>query len=188
MGPAALLSPAIVVAGVVGVNWRAGRWPVGWPSSTPGRQAGVVDPVSEELLATIEAVLPTWVERCVARRVVPRDGTLDPVLAEAAARAGRAAVADVVPRVRSLLDADIDAQWTTPLAILRQAVTYPTAVLAEAGVPAVGRDRFQQEAFPDDVYDLTPAKFGDVDEALADPGVAWGASKAMAHMRRHRPS
>jgi hypothetical protein len=66
-------------------------------------------------------------------------------------------------------------------------VIYPTRVLEEAGAPIVVRDQFSETNFPDDIYDLTPAKFADIDPSLADVGLAWGASKAMAHLQRHRP-
>ena len=36
------------------------------------------------------------------------------------------------------------------------------------------------------VYDLAPANFADVDPALAEPGLLWGAAKAHVHLARHR--
>ncbi len=89
--------------------------------------------------------------------------------------------------MRALLEADIDDQRTTPLALLRTAVRYPTEVLWAAGVPAGARDRFVEEAFPDDIYGLSPASFAEVDPGLADVGISWGAAKAFEHKRRHRP-
>jgi hypothetical protein len=87
--------------------------------------------------------------------------------------------------VRALLERDVDEQATTPLSLLRGAVRYPTAVLRRSGIPPVERDEVQAQLFPDDLYDLTPASFADVDPALADPGLAWGAAKAFAHIQRH---
>jgi hypothetical protein len=88
--------------------------------------------------------------------------------------------------VRELLAADIDEQRTTPLAILRgAALRYPTSVLHAAGVPPVVRDRAAEELFPDDLYDLVPASFADLDPSLADAGLRWGAAKAFEHKRRH---
>jgi len=69
---------------------------------------------------------------------------------------------------------------------LRKAVLYPTRVLKEAGIPDVEQDPFRVQIFPQDIYDLNPANFGAIDQSLSDPGVAWGASKAMTHIRRHR--
>jgi hypothetical protein len=91
--------------------------------------------------------------------------------------------------VRTLLAADIDEQVTTPLAIIRSAaVRYPTSVLRRAGVAPVVRDPFAAAAFPDDIYDLSPASFADLSADLVDPGMAWGAAKAFVHKRRHQSS
>ncbi|HEX3539029.1 MAG TPA: hypothetical protein VHT75_01185 [Acidimicrobiales bacterium] len=137
-----------------------------------------VAPYAAALADGIEAALPGWVVRSVTRFV--------PELADQAAEAGRQAAADVGPRVRHLLESDIDEQRTTPLAIVRRhALRYPTAVLGAAGVPAVGRDEGAEELFPDDPYDLVPASFADLDPELADTGLRWGAAKAFEHKRRH---
>ena len=135
------------------------------------------------LADAIVDVLPGWVERCVARRL----DRPDPEVAEAARLAGRRAADEIGGEVRALLAADIDEQRTTPLAVLRIAVRYPTQVLRDAGVPPVDRDPVQVRLLPDDPYDLSPANFADVDPALAEPGLVWGAAKALAHRRRHAP-
>jgi hypothetical protein len=101
--------------------------------------------------------------------------------------AGRDAVAATGPRIRDLLEADIDEQHSTPLALLRQAVRYPTEVLRQAGIAPVGRDPFDRRSFPDDPYGLSPASLADVDPALVAPGISWGAAKAFVHKQRHRP-
>ena len=93
---------------------------------------------------------------------------------------------EVGPRVRALLMLDPDEQTTTPLALLRAGVVHPTRVLAAAGVPPVTRDEFAERAFPEDVYGLAPATFGDLDERLAEPGLVWGAAKAHVHLARRR--
>ena len=145
--------------------------------------------VEEQALAladAIEAALPSWVERSVVRVMMAWKGQVDQALRDAAAEAGQKAVAEVGPQVRALLAADIDEQHTTPLSLLRGAVRYPTAVLAEAEVPPVARDDQQEHLFPDDVYDLAPATFTDVDPSLMDVGLAWGAAKAFEHLQRHK--
>jgi hypothetical protein len=81
---------------------------------------------------------------------------------------------------------DVDDQRTNPLTILRRAVSYPTAVLRDSGVPEVVRDDFRERAFPADVYDLSPATWGDVDESLQEPGLIWGAWKAKTVLERRR--
>ena len=134
----------------------------------------------------IEAALPGWVERSVARVMHAWDGAPDDEVREAAAEAGRQAAADVGPAVRALLEADEEAQRSNPLALLRAAVRYPTAVLEAAGVPPVVRDEQQERLLPDDIYDLAPANFADVDPMLADVGVTWGAAKAFRHLQRHK--
>jgi hypothetical protein len=112
---------------------------------------------------------------------------LPPEVAVAAGDAGRRARDEVMPEMRSLLAADLDDQRSTPLAILREAVRYPTSVLAAAGVPPVPRDEFAVRAFPNDAYNLTPATWADLDPSLTEAGIAWGAAKAFEHKRRHAP-
>jgi hypothetical protein len=142
-----------------------------------------VEPHATALADAIVSALPGWVERCVALRLA----SPEPAVLAAAREAGRAAAVEVGAEVRALLEADIDDQRTTPLSLLRTAVRYPTAVLQAAGVPPVDRDPVQVRLLPGDLYDLSPARFADVDPALAEPGMVWGAAKALAHRRRHAP-
>ncbi|MDQ3575821.1 MAG: hypothetical protein M3404_13045 [Actinomycetota bacterium] len=146
---------------------------------------GVLHEQARALAEGVDAGLPRWVERSVERMLVAHRGHGDPAVMVAARRAGELARADVGARVRTLLEADIDQQHTNPLSILRQAVPYPTEVLRQAGVPPVRRDRFAEERFPEDHYDLTPASFADIDPSLLDVGLAWGAAKAWVHKQRH---
>lgn len=144
-----------------------------------------MDEHGRALAEAIEAALPGWVERSVGRRLADAGVTPDLETLAAAADAGRAAAAEVGAAVRVLLDADIDEQPTTPLSLVRGAVRYPTAVLRQAGVPPVVRDEVQERLLPDDLYDLAPATFADVDPALAEPGLMWGVAKAHLHLQRH---
>ena len=147
------------------------------------------DRSAEDLLAELAtalvdgvvAALPDWVARCVEAR---SPGGAE-VLPERVAEAGRHAADEVGERLRTLLAADVDEQWTGPLALLRDAARYPTVLLAAAGVAPVNRDADAERMFPDDPYDLTPASFADVHPDLLGPGVAWGAGKAYVHRRRH---
>ena len=149
---------------------------------------GRVEPHATALADAVDAALPGWVERSVARVLVAwQGGPPDPEVLKAAREAGLQAAAEIGPAVRALVEADIDAQRSTPLALLRSAVRYPTRVLQEAGVPPVERDPIQVRLLPDDLYDLSPASFADVDPSLAEPGMVWGAAKALAHRRRHAP-
>ena len=137
--------------------------------------------LAEALIVGVVAALPGWVERCVAERSTP--GRVVPP--EKVVEAGRAAADEVEKRLRTLLAADVDEQWTGPLAVIRGAVRFPTGLLDDAGVRPVERDADAQRLFPDDPYDLTPAAFADVHPTLQGPGLAWGAAKAFAHRRRH---
>jgi hypothetical protein len=147
------------------------------------------DPRDEAALAAyalaladaVERAIPGWVRRCVERFVPVVDG-----LRDAVDDAGRRLQSEVGPRVRALLESDIDEQRTTPLALIRHAVAVPTAILHDAGVEPVPRDEFEERAFPADVYRLTPATFADVDPALHEPGLRWGAAKAFVFKQRRR--
>ncbi len=134
----------------------------------------------------VEAALGPWVERSVATVAdLWRPGLADELAGDARV-AGRRATVEVGGAVRALLALDVDLQRTGPLAALRAAVRYPTEVLAGAGVPGVVRDEFAERAFPDDRYDLSPAAFADVDPALHEPGLVWGAAKAHVVLARRR--
>lgn len=139
------------------------------------------------LADAIEAALPGWVERSVKRAVEGAGMTFDEGLARSARDAGHLACADIAPRLRGLLSSDIDDQVSTPLAMVRAGVRYPTEVLLAASVPAPQRDRLQSEMLPDDVYDLAPATFADLGPGVGEVGIAWGAAKAYEHLRRHSP-
>lgn len=147
-----------------------------------------VEPHATALADAVEVALPGWVERSVARIMAAWSGRApDAGIVAAAREAGRRAGAEVGAEIRALVAADIDDQWTTPLSLLRAAVRYPTAVLQDAGVAPVERDPFRERLEPGDLYDLSPATFADVDPSLAEPGMVWGAAKALAHRRRHLP-
>lgn len=133
----------------------------------------------------IEAALGPWVQRCVEQALV-RAGQTGGELCSQAVVAGEAARAEIGPRVRALLEQDIDEQRANPLALVRPAVRFPTEVLRLAGIPACARDADAERLFPDDPYDLTPASFADLDAALVEPGIEWGAAKAHVHLSRRR--
>lgn len=155
-------------------------------------EAGEPDPAqtlaaySGALAEGIAAALPAWVVSSVSRVMTAWAGGLPAQVAEEADAAAARASAEVAPAVERLLSSDVDDQRSTPLALVRSAVRYPTEVLRAAGVPPVERDGFAEAAFPDDMYDLTPASFADIDPALAELALRWGAAKAFEHKRRHR--
>lgn len=141
----------------------------------------------EALVDAVDAALPRWVARMVRTRWVEWSGEApSPELAAAAAAAGEAARAEVTAALRDLLAADVDAQRSNPLAVIRRAVAHPTGVLAAIGVPPVERDADAVRIFPEDHYDLSPASFADLDPATHEAGLAWGAAKAHVILARRR--
>jgi len=137
-----------------------------------------MDAYAQALHDAAVAALPGWVRRCVRSRASG--------LEVEAAEAGRRAAREVGERLRVLLAADIDEQRTNPLSVLRGAVVYPTEVLKAAGVTPVPRDAFVERAFPDDIYNLSPASWREIDETLQEPGLIWGAWKAKQFLERRR--
>lgn len=134
----------------------------------------------------IAAAVGPWVERSVLEVCAARGVLVTGVLRSRAVAAGAEATAQIAPEVRQLLARDIDDQRTGPLEILRRAVRWPTEVLAAAGVAPADRDESARAMFPDDLYDLTPGSFRDLDPALHEPGLEWGAAKAHVHLARRR--
>jgi hypothetical protein len=147
-----------------------------------------VDEPAERLAAAVDQAIGPWVERSVARIMVAWAGEEPEAVADDARRAAAQATTEVGAEVRRLLALDAERQPTNPLSVLRAAVRYPTAVLQRAGVPPVVRDEFRERAFPDDSYDLAPATWKDVDDALHEPGIIWGAWKAKTVIDRHHPA
>jgi hypothetical protein len=152
-----------------------------------------VDPDEERLAAYaraladgVDGALAGWVTRGVEEVLTAQGLPVEEETRRRARAAGEQARADIGPRLRRLLAADIDDQRTNPLAVIRGATRYPTEVLRAAGARPVPRDEQARRHFPDDEYDLTPATFADLDPALHEPGLVWGAAKAHVHLRRRR--
>lgn len=146
-----------------------------------------LDAYAAELVRTVDAAMPRWVERMVRTRWAEWAGPQpSSQLMAAAAVAGEAARVEVTAALRDLLATDVESQRSNPLAIIRTAVVYPTGVLAAAGVPPVERDADAVRIFPDDHYDLSPASFADLDAATHEAGVIWGAAKAHLILTRRR--
>lgn len=142
---------------------------------------------TEALLGALDAALAGWVVRSVRRRWHDWSGEDPPEAVMADARAaGETARSLLMAELRALLTADVDAQRSNPLALIRRAVVQPTRVLHAHGVPPVARDADAERLFPDDSYDLSPASFADVDPSLLDLGLEWGAAKAHVMLRRRR--
>lgn len=136
------------------------------------------------LLQTAQQVVPRWLHRVIVdagRRggvdVTAFGSDLDEMVERAAS--------DVLRRLGDLLATDVDEQRTTPLTLFREATQEPTAWLRAREVPAspplAGR-----HGFDDDHYDLGPATWSDIDPDLHEPGLTWGAWKAMTILARRR--
>jgi hypothetical protein len=143
------------------------------------------DAAGAMLVDGIDAALGPWVEACVVGIYRAWAGDVPDHIAAEARAAGEAARQEVVPRLRALMSTDIDDQRATPLALVRDAVRFATAVLASAGVPAVVRDDIDEQLFPDDHYGLMPATLAELDPSLVEVAITWGAAKAWLHRRRH---
>lgn len=144
--------------------------------------------IADQLGEAVHQALPSWVVRCVTERYVLWSGAsaLSNSMLDEAKAAGQTAQQEQGQQIRAVLSLDIDEQQVPPLSLLRQAVKHPTRVLQNAGVPPVVRDEFAERNFPNDLYDLNPANFADVDPGLHELGMAWGAAKAFVHLQRRR--
>jgi hypothetical protein len=146
--------------------------------------------VGDAIVAGVEAQLPAWAVRRV-RLLVAAWGRFDADAVAAVERharlAGDRAAVRVGDELRDLFATSPELQRRTPLEIVRTAVREPTAVLAQAGVPAIVRDEFDERAFPDDVYGLVPRTLGDLgDEHLGPLQLEWGLAKT-AVLRSRAP-
>ncbi|CAN5534669.1 hypothetical protein BH23ACT3_BH23ACT3_12170 [soil metagenome] len=141
----------------------------------------------DDLVTTLERVVPGWLERCVTETAERRLGACPEPLRIQARQMAETVGPSVVAEVERLVRTDVDEQRGTPLTVLRAAVRHPTDLLSAAAVEAPHRDPFAEEHFPADRYDLSPASWSDIDPALHDPGIMWGAWKAATVIRRRRP-
>lgn len=132
------------------------------------------------LLDATAQVIEIWIHDSIVTR--NPDLAALPAASEAVETGSKA----IMGELRTLLMSDIAEQTNGPLQILRAGTRFASAVLADADTPTIARDAFAQQAFPDDVYDLAPANFADVDPSLHEPGLVWGAAKAHVHLRRRR--
>jgi hypothetical protein len=138
------------------------------------------------LIDAVAEALPGWVDRSVRTRARQARIELDASSTARLDSAGSAARAEVVAELARLLSRDVDAQLNNPMTILRDAVAYPTEVLAELGVPHVVRSEFDERVMPDDVYGLSPATWADLGPSVHEAGIAWGAWKAHTVLSRRR--
>jgi hypothetical protein len=83
----------------------------------------------------------------------------------------------------TLLELPFDQQRRGPLEVFQEAMRFPTAALAAAGVERPARDEAAVRALPGDVYDLAPASTRLLGDEAWAAHMAWGAQKAAAVTR-----
>lgn len=142
--------------------------------------------IASALVDAVDAVIADWVSRLVIERATKTPTEMTEQLRREADAAGERARAEAVPELRDLVMTDIDAQAANPLAILRTATRHAHEALITLDTSPVERDRFAEEAFPEDAYGLVPATWADIHPSLQEPGIAWGAAKAYLHRARRR--
>jgi hypothetical protein len=137
------------------------------------------------LLDASRRLAPTWLLRATVAAARRGGVVMAPDDPELAAMVD-SAVEELLADLASLLATDVDEQRTNPLSLFRRAVASPTELLLRRGARPPAIDRFAAERFPDDVFGLGPASWSDVDPELHEPGITWGAWKAMTVLRRRR--
>lgn len=151
-----------------------------------GAPEGSATPDPAQVLLEVAAgVVPGWLFRSVLA-VAARQGLALAPDDAATAAVVTAATERLLADLADLLATDVDEQRTNPLSLFRAAVAGPTAHLVALGARPSGSDGFRVEHFPDDVFGIGPATWSDVDPALHEPGLTWGAWKAMTVLQRRR--
>lgn len=148
-------------------------------------EAQLPEPAATLLDAARRAV-PVWLRRAIEDAC--RRGGVDPapLRVELDATIDRSS-ADALDGLAELLAADVDRQWTTPLAMLRDAAAArPAAFLRAHGVAPSAPSAPSGHGRAGDGYELGPANWADVDPSLHEPGLRWGAWKAMTILARRR--
>ena len=123
-------------------------------------------------------VLPSWAER-VSTLLAGAS------FAEPGRRAGGTMVTALAPALAALLAADVDAQRTTPLALLRGSMGPLSEVLRSGGVGRATRDELDRAMAPGDEFGVAPRTWADLGEEVHEAGIRWGVAKAFAHRARH---
>ena len=144
-----------------------------------------VDQYSTQLLEISDRVAAKWAERLI-RRHCDEYEISDPLVGDLCTSVIAHVSAEVHTNLVDLLSRDVFEQRTNPLAVFRQATRPVTELLTSLGCAPVVRDEFDERSFPDDVYGLSPATWVDIDEALVEPGIEWGAWKAATVMMRKK--
>lgn len=140
---------------------------------------------ARRLLDTTARVAAPWLHRSTITAAARGGVEIEPDDAELSSVVD-AAVDRLMSDLSALLATDVDEQRTNPLSLFRDAVAGPTRLLLARDVRPPVTDRFAADHFPEDVFGLGPATWSDVDPELHEPGLTWGAWKAMTVLRRRR--
>ena len=142
---------------------------------------GQLDDPGAALASAATDAVPLWLRLRaeVAWAADGRAAPLDPDVVDAVTRSSDWLAGELT----ELLSSDVDEQRTTPLSIVRRAGAMVAAELERHGVPATEPPPHADVATG---YGLAPASWSDVDQSLHEPGLVWGAWKAMTILRRRR--
>ena len=133
------------------------------------------------LLAAARRCVPGWLAREVAVRLRTSPERLAPEIADAVGSVAE----HTLDRLATLLAMPADRQRGTPLSVFRDGACSLTPVLRAAGARPSSRSAADRDLLPGDDYGLAPATWADIDPSLHEPGLIWGAWKAMAVRRAH---
>jgi hypothetical protein len=142
--------------------------------------------IADALADGLTDALAPWLVYAATKRAAAAERVLDAAETDRVRRVAAATAADLAPRVRRVLGADVDSGLGSPLSVIREGTAPFTGMLQELGLPAGTRDEFARKNFPADIYGLGPAAFADVHESLHELGLMWGAARAHVHLRRRR--
>jgi hypothetical protein len=134
--------------------------------------------VAHDLIVGLTAAYAPFIMQSLQRQGIDRPGSLVDSIREGEEWL-RATLA-------ALLDLPFVEQRRGPLEVFQEAMRFPTAALAAAGVEAVARDPGAVAALPGDLYGLAPASSRQLGEEVWTAHLVWGAAKARMFNRPRR--
>ncbi|HZR13896.1 MAG TPA: hypothetical protein VFC33_11675 [Acidimicrobiia bacterium] len=151
------------------------------PAGAEARGMAMLEEAARAIVDGVAREVPGWSVRRVTELVTAwgADPDTRARAVDAAGDAGERAARRVTAALVELFAQDVEVQRATPLQIVRSVYEEPSRVLADAGVPPVVRDEFDERALPGDRYGLAPRGLGDLgDPELGPMQLAWGIGKA----------
>ena len=143
-----------------------------------------LDEAPAALLVGARRIVPIWLRR-VATDACARGGVDSGDVADGLDRLVEQVSGTTLAQLAELLATDVDRQRTTPLSVLRGAVL-PVADFLRAHGVAPPANAASGTVSAADEYRLEPANWSDIDPSLHEPGLRWGAWKAMTILARRR--